>query len=158
MTHRIKGRRPLGIKGLRKPISGARAIECKRAAQPRPLPAVQVKNRCRIGATRISEFMKDTRIGATRISEFMKDTTNHSFLGLVSAHFSVMIESILAKSSERRGWRFALLSNQPSSGRSCASARWSLGKRLRFGKTVFAIRSAEQTRRLVAASRQEIRY
>ena len=55
-----------------------------------------------------------TGIGATRILEFVKLTTTHSFMGRVSAHFSVMIESILVNFEERRGWRFTLLSTPPA--------------------------------------------
>ena len=97
-----------------------------------------------------------TRIGATRILEFVKLTTTSGPLGLVIVLFSVMIESSLVKSEGRLGWRFAILSNRPCSRRSNAEAMESLEKILRFEKTVFAIRLAEQTKRWVAANRQGI--
>ena len=107
------------------------------------------------GATRISEFVEAGK-GATRISEFVEATTTSGPLGLVIVLFSVMIESSLVKSEGRLGWRFAILSNRPCSRRSYAEAMESLEKILRFEKTVFAIRLAEQTKRWVAANRQGI--
>ena len=68
-----------------------------------------------------------------------------------------MIKSTLVNSDGRLGWRFAVLSNPLYFRRSYAEAKESLGMMLRFGKTGFAIRMAEETKRLAAVSRQGTR-